>query len=118
MPDSNQTSHFLTPKEFMVAKNLSRNTVYYGLRNGSIPSVRLSKRKILIPEDALERKLTIRQKSTRPGYIFDPYKQVVQEFHSILDRAAVEYDQAEDVVDDFTAYLKDWLSERQIGDHR
>jgi hypothetical protein len=114
MPDSNQTSHFLTPKEFMVAKNLSRNTVYYGLRNGSIPSVRLSKRKILIPEDALERKLTIRQKSTRPGYIFDPYKQVVQEFHSILDRAAVEYDQAEDVVDDFTAYLKDWLSERQI----
>jgi hypothetical protein len=114
MPDSNQTSHFLTPKEFMVAKNLSRNTVYYGLRNGSIPSVRLSKRKILIPEDALERKLTIRQKSTRPGYIFDPHKKLVQEFHSILDRAAVEYDQAEDVVDDFTAYLKDWLSERQI----
>ena len=48
---------FLTPKEFMVAKNLSRNTVYQGLQDGSIPSVRISKRKILIPEDALERKL-------------------------------------------------------------
>jgi excisionase family DNA binding protein len=47
---------FLTPKEFMVATNLSRNTVYQGLRDGSIPSVRISKRKILIPEDALERK--------------------------------------------------------------
>ena len=48
---------FLTPKEFMVAKYLSRNTVYQGLQDGSIPSVRISKRKILIPEDALERKL-------------------------------------------------------------
>ena len=48
---------FLTPKEFMVAENLSRNTVYQGLQDGSIPSVRISKRKILIPEDALERKL-------------------------------------------------------------
>ena len=51
------TCRFLTPKEFMVAKNLSRNTVYQGLQDGSIPSVRISKRKILIPEDALERKL-------------------------------------------------------------
>ena len=56
--------------------------------------------------------------TTRPGYIVDPHKKLVQEFHSILDRAAVEYDQAEDVVDDFSAYLKDWLHERQIGNHR
>ena len=48
---------FLTPKEFMVAVHLSRATVYKGVRDGSIPSVRISKRKILIPEDALERGL-------------------------------------------------------------
>jgi excisionase family DNA binding protein len=49
---------FLTPKEFMVAVHLSRATVYKGVRDGSIPSVRISKRKILIPEDALERGLS------------------------------------------------------------
>ena len=48
---------FLTPRQFWTEKNLSRNTVYQGLQDGSIPSVRISKRKILIPEDALERKL-------------------------------------------------------------
>ena len=48
---------FLTPKEFMKEKKLPRNTVYEGIRDGSIPSIRISKRKLLIPEDALERKL-------------------------------------------------------------
>jgi len=48
---------FLTPKQFMEARNLTRNTVYEGIKNGTIPSVRISKRKILIPEDALERLL-------------------------------------------------------------
>ena len=37
--------------------NLARSTVYEGIRDGSIPSVKISKRKILIPADALERKL-------------------------------------------------------------
>ncbi len=52
---SNHT--FLTPKEFMEKYKLARSTVYEGIRDGSIPSVRISKRKILIPADALERKL-------------------------------------------------------------
>ena len=50
-------TRFLTPKQFMVATNLPRNTVYEGIKDGTIPSIRISKRKILIPEDALERKL-------------------------------------------------------------
>ena len=48
---------FLTPKQFMAATNLPRNTVYQGLSDGSIPSIRISKRKILIPANALERRL-------------------------------------------------------------
>ena len=54
-------------------------------------------------------------KVKRPGYIFDNHKKLVQELFSILDRAAVEYDYSEDVVDDFTAYLKDWKSQRTQG---
>ena len=50
-------TRFLTPKEFMAARNLPRNTVYEGIKDGTIPSIRISKRKILIPEDALERLL-------------------------------------------------------------
>jgi len=49
---------------------------------------------------------------TRPGYIFDHHKKLVEELYSILDQAAVEYDFSEDVVDDFTAYLKDWAKRR------
>ena len=48
---------FLTPKEFMARHNLARTTVYEGIRDGSIPSITISKRKILIPADALSRKL-------------------------------------------------------------
>ena len=48
----------------------------------------------------------------RPGYIFDHHKQLVQELYSILDLAAGEDDHSEDVVDDFTAYLKDWAKRR------
>jgi len=50
--------------------------------------------------------------STRPGYIFDHHKKLVEELYSILDQAAVEYDRSEDVVDDFTAYLQDWARRR------
>ncbi len=49
--------HFLTPKQFMEKTGLSRNTVYQGIKDGSIPSIRISRRKLLIPEDALEMKL-------------------------------------------------------------
>jgi len=54
-----------------------------------------------------------RARGFRPGYIFDNHKKLVQELFSILDQAAVEYDHSEDVVDDFTAYLKDWARRRE-----
>ena len=58
MDDSQVTpTRFMTPKEFMKEKNLPRNTVYEGVRDGSIPAIRITRRKILIPEDALERRL-------------------------------------------------------------
>ena len=51
--------------------------------------------------------------TTRPGYIFDDHKILVQELYSILDRAATEYDLDRDVVDDFTQYIKGWAQERE-----
>ena len=54
---SGSPRRFLTPREFMEKTGLPRNTVYSGIRDGSIPSVKISKRKILVPEDALEIKL-------------------------------------------------------------
>ena len=54
-----------------------------------------------------------RRTSTRPGYVLDDHKILVQELYSILDRAATEYDLDRDVVDDFTQYIKDWAQERE-----
>ena len=54
-------TRFLSPKEFMKVTKLPRNTVYEGIRDRSIPSIRISKRKILIPEDALDRVLDDQQ---------------------------------------------------------
>ena len=54
-----------------------------------------------------------RRTSTRPGYVFDDHKKLVQELYSILDRAATEYDLDRDVVDDFTQYIKGWAQERE-----
>ena len=58
----------------------------------------------------------------RPGQTFDDHSRwlryheaLVQKFFSILDDAAVEYDDDEAVVKDFTAYLKDWKSQRAQG---
>ena len=48
---------YLTPKQFIDEKGIPRNTVYTGIADGSIPSIRISKRKLLIPEDALDRML-------------------------------------------------------------
>jgi excisionase family DNA binding protein len=50
---------FLSPTEFTKLKGLTRSTVYEAIRDGSLPHIRLSKRKILIPEDALERRMKI-----------------------------------------------------------
>jgi len=51
----------------------------------------------------------------RPAHTFDNHKKLVHELYSILDQAAVEYDESEDVVDDFTAYLKEWARQREEG---
>ena len=48
----------------------------------------------------------------RPGYIFDNHKRLVGMLHLIMDEASVEYDEDEDVVDDFTRYVRDWASRR------
>ena len=52
------------------------------------------------------------RKATRPGYIFDDHADLMLALFDILDRAAVDYDRSEDVVDDFQAYLKDWAKRR------
>ena len=48
----------------------------------------------------------------RPGYIFDNHKRLVDKLFDLMDRAAGEYDEDEDVVDDFTGYIKDWANRR------
>ena len=48
----------------------------------------------------------------RAGYIFDNHKRLVDKLFAIMDRAAVEYDEDADVVDDFTQYIKDWATRR------
>ena len=49
----------------------------------------------------------------RPGFIFDDHKKLVSELWVILDAAVESYDHSEDVVDDFTAYLKEWYRQRE-----
>ena len=48
----------------------------------------------------------------RSGYIFDNHKRLRELLHLIMDEASVEYDEDEDVVDDFTQYVKDWAKGR------
>ena len=43
---------------------------------------------------------------------FDHHTWLVDQLHSIMDEAAVEYDRDYDVVDDFTQYVKDWAKGR------
>ena len=50
--------------------------------------------------------------TVRAGYIFDNHKRLVDKLFAIMDRAAVEYDEDADVVDDFTQYIKDWATRR------
>lgn len=48
---------WLSTNEFMERfSGISRSTIYESLKDGSLPHIRLSKSKILIPEDAFERK--------------------------------------------------------------
>ena len=48
----------------------------------------------------------------RPGYHFDNHKFLVDQLHIIMDKAAVEYDDDEGVVEDFQAYAQDWANRR------
>ena len=48
----------------------------------------------------------------RPGYHFDEHKRLVEMLHIIMNEASEEYDTDEDVVDDFTQYVKDWATQR------
>ena len=50
----------------------------------------------------------------RPGYVFDNHKKLVEQFHAILDEAAVEYDDDQMVLDDFNLYGKDWANQREL----
>ena len=50
--------------------------------------------------------------STRPGYIFDDHTALMLALFNILDQAAVDYDNDEDVTADFTAYIHDWAKRR------
>ena len=53
-----------------------------------------------------------RRTSTRPGYIFDDHAALMLALFNLLDQAAVDYDNDEDVTDDFTAYIHDWAKRR------
>ena len=59
-----------------------------------------------------------RRTGFRPGYHFDYHKDLVEQFHAILDKAAVEYYQDgggdSGVLEDFNQYGKDWASEREL----
>jgi hypothetical protein len=48
----------------------------------------------------------------RPDYIYDAHNRLVDQLFIILDRAAVEYDEDKDVVEDFTQYIRDWATRR------
>jgi hypothetical protein len=50
--------------------------------------------------------------SARPGYVFDDHIDLMLALFDILDRAALDYDDSLDVVDDFTAYVQDWAKRR------
>ena len=55
----------------------------------------------------------------RPGYHFDNHKRLVALLHILMDEAAtmsgLEYDEDEDVVDDFNQYVRDWAIRRLEG---
>ena len=51
--------------------------------------------------------------TVRAGYTHDDWhERMVDILRTLLDRAAVEYDSDDDVVDDFTQYIKDWATRR------
>ena len=59
-----------------------------------------------------------RRTSTRPGYVFDDHIDLMLALFNLLDQAAVDYDNDEDVTDDFTAYIHDWAKRRDEKEER
>ena len=53
-----------------------------------------------------------RRTTTRPGYVFDDHIDLMLALFNLLDQAAVDYDNDEDVIDDFQAYVNDWAKRR------
>ena len=51
---------------------------------------------------------------TRPGYVFDNHKKLMEQFHAILDEASSEYDDDTDVISDFAQYGRDWANQREL----
>ncbi len=51
--ESSNDQLVLTPKEAMKILRCSRSVLYAGLKNGSIPSIHLGPRKIVIPRKKL-----------------------------------------------------------------
>ena len=56
--------------------------------------------------------INAKRTTTRPGYIFDDHAALMLALFNLLDQAAVDYDNDEDVTDDFTAYIQDWAKRR------
>ena len=54
----------------------------------------------------------VKRTTTRPGYVFDDHAALMLALFNLLDQAAVDYDNDEDVTDDFTAYIHDWAKRR------
>ena len=58
-----QPIRWLSPKEFLAAHpEIGRNGLYDALSQGRLPHIKLSPKRFRIPEDALERALTDRQR--------------------------------------------------------
>ena len=55
MESNNDDSLVLTPKQVRQRLKISRSVLYSSLKNGTIPSIRISPRKIIIPRHAFMR---------------------------------------------------------------
>ena len=66
MGNNNDEALVLTPKEAMKLLRCSRSVMYSGIKDGSIPAIRLGPRKIVIPRAKLMRLLEGTNNGTHP----------------------------------------------------
>ena len=67
---SDETHRYMTVRELLEGElkgKASKNTVYRAIADGTIPSIRISPRRILVPSDALERILERQLELRRVG---------------------------------------------------